>query len=852
MFEITEILVEYRRNAMGLDVPIPRFSWKLNSDGRNVMQTAFRILVCCGEGTAWDSGRIESSRSINVEYEGADLEKTTIYNVEITSWDSHGNMAACETTFETGLMTYRNLKAGWITHDLPPGEEACPVFVRKFSLSGEVASARIYSTALGIYDLYLNGERVSDEYFSPGWTSYGKRLQYQAYDATKLLKAENELRATVANGWYKGNFAFEGRRNIYGDTAAFLMELHVIYSDGSKELIITDENWGFTTGEVIYSEIYHGETVDKNAVAAEPRPAKAYGHAVDMIIAAEAEPVRITKRLPAIEVINTPNNETVIDFGQNLTGFVEFKVKRKKGDIITIRHAEVLDKNGNFYTENLRAARATDTFICSGNEDFFRPRFTFHGFRYISVEGLGKNPDMSDFTACVLHTDMRQTGRFECSDDMVNKLQANIVWGQRGNFLDVPTDCPQRDERLGWTGDAQVFAATAAYNMNTALFFGKWLRDLSADQSDSGSVPYVIPDVITKKGEEARCSAAWGDAAVIVPWTMYWHYGDIRFLEMQYNSMTKWVDYLAAQDSGTYLWKSGTHFGDWLGLDMEQYFAQLKFSNESATGATDKHFIATAFFAYSTGIVAKTAGLLGRNQDERKYRELHERIIGAFRNEFATANGRLVSETQTGLILALLFNLVEDKHRKELIEKLEKNIKRHNDHMVAGFVGASYLSHVLSGNGLHELAGKLLLQKNYPSWLYPITKGATTIWERWNGIMPDGDFATPAMNSFNHYAYGAIGDWMYRKLLGINAAEPGYREITISPMPVEGIDYASGSLETMYGNVSCEWKAHGDDFEADVEIPVNCTAKFRFPGSGETVRVGSGKHHFSEKEQAAR
>ena len=842
MLKISELLVEYQNNPIGLDVKKPRFSWKLESDNKNVMQTAYQIIVNMDGKNCWDSGKCVSDQSIHIEYDGMTLVSEAIYSVKLTVWDNQKELSKKTASFETGL--YGKFRADWITHNLPETDEACPVFKKEFSCSKEIKTARLYATALGIYDFNLNGRRVSDEYFSPGWTSYNKRLQYQTYDVTEYLKGANELKTTVANGWYKGNLAFEKRINIYGDRAAVLMELHITYRDGTRAVVQTDESWEYATGEVRYSEIYHGETMDKTFTVAEWLPVKLYNYDKSMITAQECEPVRIIKRLSAIELIITPEGDKVVDFGQNLTGFVEFVCDCTRGNEITLKHAEVLDKYGNFYTDNLRAAKATDRFICGGGMDIYRPRFTFHGFRYVKIEGMEHEIDISKIRACVLHTDMKLTGDFESSDEMVNQLQHNIQWGQRGNFLDVPTDCPQRDERLGWTGDAQVFAATAAYNFDVALFFDKWLKDLATDQGENGAVPYVIPDALLRGDSAVKTSAAWGDAAVIIPWTIYEVYGDIRILEQQYQSMKAWVDYLATEAGESYLWNTGSHFGDWLALDMEQFFTGKKFSGNSATGATDKHYIASAFFAYSTELLVKTAKVLELTDDINEYEKLYKNILQAFRKEYVTPNGRLVCETQTGLLLALKFNLIKKNYRKNLAKRLVDNLKRHNYQLVAGFVGSSLLCPVLTDNGYHDIAGRLLLQTGYPSWLYPVTKGATTIWERWNGIKPNGDFETIAMNSFNHYAYGAIGEWMYKSVLGINHIEPGYKKIRITPGPIEGLEFTSGSLNTMYGRISVSWKKTDDGIEADVKIPVNCTAVIDLPGSDETILLGSGEYQF--------
>ncbi len=843
MLKCEKVTVEFRQKPIGIDDCRPGFSWQAESDRKENGQTAYRIIVFGNNELVWDTKKTESSQSVLVEYGGRKLKPFTKYDVKLEIWDRFGESATACSRFETGFMSPTNITAEWISHDDNYEDDACPVFKKSFKPSGKIKSARIYATALGLYEIEINGERLSDEHFTPGWTSYENRLQYQTYDAAGFLKANNDIKVAVGNGWYKDFRALKKNRSAYGRRSAFLMELHVEYEDGTREILVTDDSWEWGTGEVRYSDLYNGETIDKTYEEKSWKPVKTYDYKKSHITAQECEPVRITRTLPARELINTPKGETVIDFGQNLTGYIKLKIKKEKETKIKIRHAEVLDQEGNFYTENLRKAKAEDTFICSGEEDVFMPHFTFHGFRYILVEGLGENPDISRFEACVLHSDIEETGSFECSDELVNQLQQNIQCGQRGNFLDVPTDCPQRDERLGWTGDAQVFARTAAYNMNVYLFMSKWLRDLAADQTGTGSVPYVIPNALGDKNDE-RCSAAWGDAAVIVPWTMYLCYGDKRVLERQFDSMKSWVEHIRKKAGKSMLWKGGTHFGDWLGLDMEQFYITNEGEGKTK-GATDKDYIATAFFAYSTGLVAKSAEVLGYKKDEDEYKKLHSQIVKAFQKEYVTPNGRLASQTQTGILLALIFNLVEEKHRQGLAETLRDNIKAHGKHMVAGFVGASYMCPVLSQMGMHDVAGELLLQKEYPSWLYPVTKGATTIWERWNGIKPDGEFETPEMNSFNHYAYGAIGEWLYMKLLGIDLIEPAYKKILIAPMPVKGIESARGELNTQYGKIGCNWIIKEDIFTLEVQIPFNCIALIRLPG-GSSHEVGSGGHVFSE------
>ena len=835
---LRDVKVEYRDNPIGLDVKKPRFSWKLESEQGNTMQTAYRIYVTNHDevgkdkNIVWDSEKVDSQQSVLVEYDGNTLQPETTYHCYIQVWDNHGEVADKEVTFETGLCTSENIIADWITHDFSEEETACPIFFKKFSIEKKVKKARLYATALGLYELSMDGQRVGDSYFTPGWTSYQKRLQYQTYDVTQFLnEQEHRFEITVADGWYKGPFGFTLRPNIYGEQVGALAQLHIFYEDGTKEILKTDSSWYVTTGKIRYSQIYMGETIDCNIQNTEVFPVQLLDADKERIISQESEPVRITKRIKAKEFILTPNGEKVIDFGQNLAGFVEIKLHGKAGEKVIISHAETLDKDGNFYPDTLRQAKSIDTFICDGQEQVVHPHFTFHGFRYIKVEGI-ENIELSDFTACVLHTDMQVTGSFQCSNEMVNQLQSNIQWGQRGNFLDIPTDCPQRDERLGWTGDAQVFSKTASYNMNTALFFTKWLHDLKSEQTKEFGPPHVVPNIL----DNQDAAAAWSDAATIIPWTVYQVYEDQRVLEEQYESMKGYIDYITEHCGENGLWQTGFQYGDWLALDKEE--------SADRTGATDKYLVANAYYAYSTKIVYQTAEILEYKEDAKKYKDLYEEILRKFNQEYITATGRMVSETQTGCILALYFNLAEEKYRKRITESLKTNLANHKNHLATGFVGTPYLCHTLSENGLHDLAGNIFLKEDYPSWLYAVKKGATTIWERWNSIMPDGSFDESGMNSLNHYAYGSIGDWMYEKLAGIQNIEPGYKVLKIEPKFIKGITSVAATFESVYGTIRSAWCCQDGKITVDVTVPANTQAYIKLPEKEEVLQVGSGDYHY--------
>jgi len=657
--------------------------------------------------------------------------------------------------------------------------------------------------------MHINGKRVGDQVFAPGWTSYNKRLQYQTYDVTELLqRGENAVGVILGDGWYRGFIGFSGQRNRYGNRGALLAQIEILFQDGRRETIGTDGKWKSATGPILISEIYNGETYDARLEKAGWTQAgfsdgdwsgvKVVDLPKSVLIAPAGPPVRRIQEVKPVRVFTTPGGDTVADMGQNMVGWLRLKVQGPAGTTVVLHHAEVLDKQGNFYTDNLRAAMQTVKYtLKGGGPEVLEPHFTFQGFRFVKVEGYPGELTTDSLTGIVIHSDMARSSEFETSSPLINQLQHNIIWGQKGNFLDVPTDCPQRDERLGWTGDAQVFSRTAAFNMDVATFFTKWLKDMAADQYENGSVPHVIPDILTRPNGPAAGSAAWADAAVIIPWTTYLSYGDRRILEQQYPSMAKWVDYERRRAGDDYIWDGDPHFGDWLA------FATTRSDYPGAT--TGKDLIATAFFAHSTDLLQRTAIILGKQEDAARYAELFEKIKAAFRKEFVTDTGRVGENTQTAYALALQFDLLPENLRPAAAERLVRDV-RERKHLTTGFVGTPYLCHVLSRFGYLGEAYMLLNRDQYPSWLYPVKQGATTIWERWDGQKPDGTFQDKGMNSFNHYAYGAIGEWMYRVMAGIeiDPAEPGYKHILIQPQPGGGLTYAKASFDSMYGRVASD------------------------------------------------
>lgn len=839
--KVDSLLTENRKDPIGIGVQMPRFSWELISNARDVVQTAYEIKVFDGRHSVWQSGKVPSDSSVHVVYKGDALKSGTKYTWQVRVWDNSGKPSAWSglSSFYTALFNTPDWKAKWIE----PGyvEDSVmrpsPMFRKEFSTDKKIKTAVLFITSHGLYDAQINGKKIGDAYLTPGWTSYNKRLQYQQYDVTDLLKkGSNAIGVILGNGWYRGYLAWQDTHNVYGKTLGLLCQLQIEYTDGSTATIASDNSWKSTTGEIRYSEIYNGETIDARlSKGAWTKPGyddkawsgvKVTNYGYDNLVATQNEPVRAHEIFKPVKIFTTPKGETVIDFGQNLVGWEVAKLKGNKGDTVTIDHAEVLDKEGNFYTTNLRAAKSENNYVLNGEgEEIFHPHFTWHGFRYIRIKGYkGKiNPD--DFEAVVLYSDMEKTGTFSTSDSLINQLQHNIQWGQRGNFLDVPTDCPQRDERLGWTGDAQVFSRTASFNFNVENFFTKWMKDVAADQFADGAVPHVIPNVL---GQGAGGSTGWSDVSVIVPWNMYLAYGDKRILETQYPSMKAWVGYMTDK-SNNYLWNTGSHFGDWL------YYID--------GGSTDSYFIAQCFFAHSTQLLINTAKVLGNEDDVAKYTALLKHIKQAFMNEYVTPNGRMISETQTAYVLALQFDMLPENLRKQAAARLAENIKRFRDHLTTGFLGTPYLCDVLTRFGYDSIAYKLLLQKTYPSWLYPVTKGATTIWERWDGIKPDGTFEDAGMNSFNHYAYGCIGDWMYRKMAGIDTYEDGvgYKHIKIQPHPEKSIAHAQASLKTYYGTVQSQWNISGNDFSMNVTIPANTTATIYIPAKDAADITESGK-----------
>ncbi len=710
----------------------------------------------------------------------------------------------------------------WITVSRDTGDIA-PIFRRMFHAGKAVKKATLKITALGVYEAELNGKRVGDFVLAPGWTSYQHRLQVQAYDVTDLLQAENELRVTVGKGWFRspmpGWLDSEARQRRLNLPGGLIACLRICYDDGTEETILTDENWQWAKSRILFSEIYDGETCDGRIVPTDWQGVKPLVWSKDILIPQEGETIRETERIAPKRVFKTPQGDTVADFGQEVTGYVEITLNAHEGDEVLFDHAEVQDQDGNWYNENYRGARARARYICREGLQTWHPELTFFGFRYIRLLSWPGEAKPENFTAIAVHSDLRRTGWLKSGNAGLNQLFSNIVWGQRGNFLDVPTDCPQRDERLGWTGDAQVFIKTASYLFDTERFFKKWLHDLAADQRASGEVGQVIPDLLP----EGDSSAAWGDAATICPWQVYQTYGDKAVLEDQFDSMRRWVDYITAVTKKPDLWVDHFHFGDWLGLDAP---------SGSYKGSSREDFIASAFYAHSTELVIKAGRLLGK--DVSAYEALYDRIVAAFRKAFPDYR------TQTEHVLAVHFGLAEDPQKTA--DALAEMVKADGMQLRTGFVGTPYILHALSNGGHADLAWSLVLRREYPGWLYPITKGATTIWEHWDGIREDGSFWSRDMNSFNHYAYGAVADWVFEQAAGIrhDEAHPGFEELIYAPRPDKRPGWLQARLDTRHGTISALWAYLENGIRYELETPVR--AKICL--NGKESWVDPGKYTF--------
>ena len=921
---------EYKENSLGIDAAHPRLSWQLQSDTRGQRQSAYKIIVAgsvaalvSGRGILWDSGKVASARSTDVEYNGRTLRSDQRYWWRVSVWDKDGKSAprAAQGFWQMGLLKPSDWKGQWITartprdtkidgNTLPP----CPYVRRAFTINKAVKQATVFATARGLYELHLNGAKVGNALLAPGWTDYRKRIEYQAYDVTGALRrGANMVGAVLGDGWYCGYVGFARQRNLYGTQPALRLQINIEYTDGTRQVVATSRNWRGRTGPITYSDMLQGEEYDARAELADwdrpggsaaswlpvstpvtgspakqvsvtpsltalvegntlsvtagnslggdpayntvkflrvqytlggaahtrtvregetlhiPGPGEAPGKlvirravygAIDepngpaALVAPLGPPIRVTQYMPTRRVLRPAPGTYLFDIGQNMVGWARLRVRGAAGTRVKMRFGEVLNPNGTLYTTNLRSAHATDTYICRGGGayEIWEPHFTFHGFRYVEVTGYPGTPRPDALIGCVVGSDTPPTGTFTCSSPLVRKLQHNIVWGQRGNFVGVPTDCPQRDERLGWMGDAQIFARTATYNRDVAGFYEDWIRSVGDGQSAEGGFSDVSPRVV----DQSDGAPAWGDAGVIVPWTVYQAYGDTRVLRQHWGAMNRWMDYITSKNpNGLWLQRRNNDFGDWLSISAN----------------TPKEVLGTAYYAYDAFLMARMARALGRTREAAHYNSLFAHIRSAFDAAYVSPEGRIKGDTQTVYVLALRFGLLPHTLRPAAAQRLADNIVARKNHLSTGFVGVGYLCPVLSETGHNDIAYRLLLQDTFPSWGYSIRQGATTIWERWDGYTKEKGFQDPGMNSFNHYSLGSVGQWLYQDVAGIDTDpnQPGYQHILLHPHPGPGLTMARATYNSAQGMIVSDWKVSGGRLLWNVTVPTNTTATAWLP-----------------------
>lgn len=842
---------ENLENPVGLDIARPRFSWWIHDRRQGARQSARQVQLATSSAKlqsqpdVWDSGPVESPQSHLLFYAGPALQPRTRYHWRVRSWDADGLQSDWSepASFETGLLGSVAWSGEWIS--LPPDnpEESGPApYLRKgFSVSKELARARLYATAKGLFEFHLNGQRIGDDRLTPGWTDFNKRHQYLTYDVTgQVVSGDNAIGAILGDGWYAGYLMFqEGARGHWGPYPQLRAMLILDYADGSSETIATDRTWTGRFGDILSSDLYNGEQVDARQSLGDWATATASGDGFsDVTVEPDDGVAIVAKPMPpvrALEEISPTSVETwkpgvhIYDFGTNLAGVVRLRLKAEAGTTVTLRHGELREEDGALHTANLRRARCTDTYVCRGDPagETFEPRFTFHGFQYLEITGLDEAPPAEDVTAVVLYSEMEPAGEFSCGHDLANQLQRNIIRSQKGNYLEIPTDCPQRDERLGWTGDAQVFAPAAARNFQVGPFLGKYLDDLRDSQLDNGDIPAVAPRASSKTGVVTGGGGpAWADAICIIPWVLFRRYGDKRVLQDNFDAMCRYIDFLR-EDSDDLIHPSARHhwqgFGDWLGLDGP--------GKPPWRTATPRDLIGTAYFCESARCAGRAARALGRNDEASELLNLARQVRDAFQREFVTATGRVTGDSQTAYLLALGFDLLPGDVRNHAVERLLIKLREYDNHLCTGFVGTPLLLPTLTRIGKTELAYDLFLQESYPGWLYSVVNGATSIWERWNAYTREGGIHEAGMNSYNHYAYGAVCDWMFATIGGIDQAADsvGFSKLRLAPVPDARIGHARCSQDTAYGTVTTRWQLNDDRFQFEFCVPPNSVAEVRVP-----------------------
>ncbi|MBP2058255.1 alpha-L-rhamnosidase [Lactobacillus colini] len=810
--KITNIQINHMTEPVGFNLSDLRVNFSIKDTDEIDLKK--QVIITANDEVIYDSGEVEYDN--NCFDISANLKPRTRYSVEVKV--SGKDSVSSTTFFETGKMN-EVWNAKWIANENKDIQNT--LFKKDFETTSTIKCARLYITALGLYEAYLNGEKVGNEYLAPGLTAYDKWIQVQTYDVTDLLKAKNEILISTGDGWYKGNIGFNGgQANIYGDQHMAIAEMHIIYEDGHEEVVNTDSSWETTSGRITKSAIYYGEDYDSTIEIKNWRPVVVLDKDTSLLKDRLSLPITIHEILKPVELIHTPKGEQVIDFGQNHAGLIEFYNREPKGTKITLQAGEILQE-GNFYRDNLRAARAAFTYVSDGQEGWVRQHFTYYGFRYLKVTGNTKPLSVDDFRAPVLYSDMPETGKIETDNKLVNRLLENVLWGQKSNFIDDPIDCPQRDERLPWTGDANVFSKTAALNMNVFEFFKKYAKDMATEQEDhDGMLTMYAP----KMGVDDGGAAVWGDAATFIPWNMYEAYGDAAILKQNYQDMKSWVDWITKQTKVPNLWVGTFQFGDWLALDGEV--------PGLPTGKTNEDYVASVYYYASTKIVAKTAELLGNEADAKVYGDKAKVILRAIQDEYITKNGRVAIDTQTAYALALQFNLVPEDKKARVADDLAARLHKDNDHLKTGFVGTPFVNQVLSEYGHHKLATKIFMQEDFPSWLYAVKMGATTVWERWNSVQEDGSMNPEGMNSLNHYSIGAIMEWVYRYVLGIRSHSAGYQRIDFAPEFDYRLKHIKGHYQSSYGDFKVEYQIEADEehtIKLNLSVPYGVVVKVHLP-----------------------
>jgi alpha-L-rhamnosidase len=842
----TAVRFEHRTDepVLGLGTATPRLSWIVPEADGSFVQEAYEVELTRAE-TEPEVVHIASGEQVLIPWPAAPLTSRESVRVRVrvrgaglqSDWSDPA-------TVEAGLLTTEDWTARFISPRALGGLGApAPVLGSVIEVADRVVRARLYVTAHGLYTAWLNGHRVGDQVLAPGWTSYPHRLRYQTFDITDLIReGDNELEVLLGNGWYRGRLGFRGRRGLYGGRLALLAQLEVTTADGAVHVLGTDISWTARESGVLADDLYDGQRTDLRPVTGDRTDAvEVVDGDLARLVAPDGPPVRVTQTLPAAAVFTSPSGATLVDFGQNLVGWVRLRVRgQPPGQEVVIRHAEVLE-GGELGVRPLRTAKATDSYLLAGGAlEVLEPSLTFHGFRYAEISGL---PEVraEDVEAVVVGSDLRRTGWFASSNPQLDRFHENVVWGMRGNFLDLPTDCPQRDERLGWTGDIQVFSPTASFLFDSAGFLSSWLADLAAEQQPDGSVPFVVPDVI---GTPEPAAAAWGDAAALVPWVLYQRTGDVGLLARQLPSMRAWVDHIAGLAGADRLWTGGFQFGDWLDPTAPP--------DAPFEAQADPDVVATAHLARSAEVVGLAGAVVGDADVAEKYARLAGEVREAFAHEYVMPGGRVLSDCPTVYALALQWALLpteDQRHRAG--DRLADLVRSSGFRISTGFVGTPLVTDALTNSGHLDVAYRLLLQTGCPSWLYAVTMGATTVWERWDSMLPDGSINPGEMTSFNHYALGAMADWLHRTVAGLAPAAPGYRELLVRPAVARNLASASARHRTPYGDAEVSWERSEGRLRLRVVVPVGTTATVHVPGQSEPARVGHGTHTWQATDPAA-